>query len=71
MNRNYLCYTFLLLVIVVCLYNSSTNQRREGFTPGIRRLIRPHVRNARLFSEKFFTNSNNTLNTFLRKVGLY
>ena len=75
---NYLYYYILLLLIILfCLTsslisNTNTNTNtQENFTPGIRRLYRPYVRSARLFSENFFKDSNNKLNSFLRRVGLY
>lgn len=71
---NYLYYYILLLLIILfCLTSSliSNTNTQENFTPGIRRLYRPYVRSARLFSENFFKDSNNKLNSFLRRVGLY
>jgi len=32
---------------------------------------RPYLRNARLYSEDFFTDTNNYVNRFLRQSGLY
>ena len=32
---------------------------------------RPYLRKARLYSEKFFDDSNNSVSRFLRKSGLY
>ena len=78
---NYLSQcVFLILIIIICLYynvNSMSNQAQineekiESFTPGIRRIYRPYVRAARIFSEGFQKNSNNMFNKLLRKVGLY
>lgn len=73
---NYLSQcVFLLLIIILCLYSnvkSMANQEQiENFTPGIRRIYRPYVRSARIFSEGFYKNTNNSFNKLLRKVGLY
>ena len=64
-------YIFLLLIIIISLYSSLIKNTQENFTPGIRRLYRPYVRTARIFSENYFKDSNNKFNSFLRKVGLY
>jgi hypothetical protein len=69
MNFYCICI-FLLLIIFFCLYSSSQNTQ-ENFTPAIRRMYRPYVRSARIYSESFFKDSNNSINSFLRKVGLY
>ena len=61
---------FLFLIIFFSLYSSSQNTQ-ENFTPGIRRLYRPYVRSARIYSESFFKDTNNQVYSFLRKVGLY
>ena len=61
---------FLFLIILFALFSSSQN-KQESFTPGIRRLYRPYVRSARIYSESFFKDTNNQVNSLLRKVGLY
>lgn len=71
---NYLYYyIFLLLIIIFCLASTliSNTNSTENFTPGIRRLYRPYVRSARLFSEDFLKNSKNQMNSFLKRAGLY
>ena len=37
----------------------------------IKEAYRPYLRKARLYSEKFFDDSNNYVSRFLRKSGLY
>ena len=69
--KYFYCYIFLLLLILISLYMSLMNKTQEQFTPGIRRLYRPYVRSARIFSESFFQSSNNSINSFFRKIGLY
>jgi hypothetical protein len=49
----------------------ANQEQIENFTPGIRRIYRPYVRSARIFSEGFYKNTNNSFNKLLRKVGLY
>ena len=61
---------FFILIIIFSLYSSPQNTQ-ENFTPAIRRLYRPYVRSTRLLSESFFKDTNNQVNSFLRKVGLY
>ena len=65
-------YIYLLFIIILCLYSSFLIKKtQENFTPGIRRLYRPYLREARILSENYFKDSNNTFNSFLRKTGLY
>ena len=73
MKPQYYNYIFLFSIIILALYISLLNDHKqeEGFTPYIRSLYRPHLRNARLMYEDVQTSTNSKLNTILRKVGLY
>jgi len=71
MGIRYYNYIFLILIIIFSLYGSSLNQSQEAFTPYIRSLYKPHLRNARIMYEKHSTNLNNTLHKYGRKIGLY
>ena len=71
MNIQYYNYIFLILIIIFSLYGSLLNHSHEGFTPYIRSLYKPHLRNARIMYEKHSTNLNNTLHKYARNFGLY
>jgi hypothetical protein len=72
---------FLFFYIFIYLYNYS-NTNTEAFsikgvnlngdpTKKIKESYRPYLRNARLYSEDFYNNTNNYINRFFRKTGLY
>lgn len=43
----------------------------ESFTPGIREMYRPYVRETRILSEGFLGTSGNNVLTLLKKFDLY
>jgi len=51
---------------IVNYYNT-----KEHFTPKIRGLYRPYVRDARIISEGFYGDGENNINRLFRKFGLY
>ena len=67
-------YIYLLLICIIfyfAYHNSIIYDRnKETFTPHIRRFYRPHLRNARLYTEGMYNKTNEYLNKFLRKSGL-
>jgi hypothetical protein len=78
MKNQYYNYIFLFSIILFSLLVGSLlngysfdGSYNEGFTPYIRSLYRPHLRNARLMYEGVKTSTNSKLNTIFRKVGLY
>jgi len=64
----------ILIVIIICIVIIIFNamQPREGFTPMINKLYRPHIRNARLYADEFINQySNGYVTRKLKKYGLY
>jgi hypothetical protein len=61
-------YTLLIFIIIWCLTNNNNNY--EHFTPYMRKLYRPHIRNARLFSENVYTKYKNSVIILLRKYNI-
>lgn len=53
------------------IYNSNNNSKKENFTPKIREMYRPYVRNARIVSEGFYGRHKNNVNSVFKKLGLY
>ena len=61
-------YICLILIITFCLYfNNNNNNNYENFTPFMRKMYRPHLRNARLMSENLYTKYKNNIIVLLRK----
>lgn len=61
-------YLFTLVIISVPIYILLQINKKEGFTPKIREMYRPYVRNSRL---AFENNKNNIIyyfNRFLRNL---
>jgi uncharacterized protein YggT (Ycf19 family) len=67
MNKIWL-YIFLIIVIVYCLQFNSNNY--ENFTPFMRKIYRPHLRNARLITENFYNKHKNNATILLRKYNI-
>jgi hypothetical protein len=63
----------IILIILIIIYNLSHNQSNleEGFTPHIRKLYRPYIRHARMFSEEYYGHGTNNMNKLFRQFGLY
>ena len=53
-------------------YNKENNNNiKEDFTPKIRNMYRPYIRNVRIISEGFYNHNNNKINNLFRRFGLY
>ena len=63
----YNCF-FIFIVIAFAYFNSLPNV--EKFTPGIKSLYRPIVRNARVASEGFYNKSSSNISNLFRKFGI-
>ena len=59
------------IIIILALYNTINNTTTEKFTPKIREMYRPYLRDARIVSEGFYGNSKNNVTHLFRKFGLY
>jgi hypothetical protein len=67
------CYFMLLLIIFISLYQNYLNvhyQNSEGFTPRIREMYRPYIRQTRILSEGLYNKNKDNINNILRKFGL-
>ena len=68
--------TVIVLFIIYYVYTRYYNieckcNKKENFTPRIRGMYRPYLRDARVFSEGFYDNSENNITHLFRKFGLY
>jgi hypothetical protein len=66
---------FLFLIIYLLAYRvvkKSPSQVTyvENFTPGIRKLVRPHLRNARMVTEEYREYFTDKTNQSLKMLGL-
>ena len=64
-----LYYLFFLLITVTFAYFNSLNDV-ESFTPKIRELYRPYLRNARVIGESFYNQQINNTSNLFRKFGI-
>ena len=66
----YLMYYLFFIVIVVIFAYFNSLQYIEPFTPKIRELYRPYVRNARIIGEGFYNKQQNNISNLFRKFGI-
>jgi hypothetical protein len=66
MNRIYISVLLFVFIILVSMYNVY-NETHEGFTPSIREVYRPYIRNARIKAEELYTKHKINLHNILRK----
>ena len=71
MKQNIHIYILLLFIIFISLYfGLITNNIDEGFTPKIRELYRPYIRNVRIYSSNLHNKYKTNVINFLRRIGL-
>ena len=74
MKYTYLFYYIgLIIIILLFSYHNSLQTEtytREEFTPHLRRIYRPHLRNARLFTEGTYHSAREHFQRFMRKIGV-
>jgi hypothetical protein len=64
-------YIFVVILIFVCInIVYYLEERKEAFTPAIRELYRPYVRNVRILSEGFYNRSSSNILNLFRKYGI-
>lgn len=73
---SYLNYMFFFVILFIYILTHIQNYQttylinKEGFTPGIRKLVRPHLRNLRTYTESYTTDFKENSNKLLQMVGL-
>jgi hypothetical protein len=60
---------FLFLIVITFAYINSLHSV-ESFTPKIREMYRPYVRNARVIGEGFYNKANSNISNLFRKFGI-
>jgi len=65
-------YILLFILILLSIYFLYTNNYKynEPFTPHIRQMYRPHIRNVRIYSEGFYNKHKNNIDSLLRRFGI-
>jgi hypothetical protein len=68
--------TLIIIFIVYYIYTRYYKteckcNKKENFTPRMRGVYRPYLREARIVSEGFYGDSKNNVNQLFRKFGLY
>ena len=75
-NYNFLKYYFVFSIIIVFFaYINSKNEKeieneKESFTPSMRALYRPHLRNARVITEGLYNRHSSNVSNICRKFGI-
>ena len=65
--------TLIIIFVLYYIYNhyyNDNNDNTENFTPVIRELYRPYVRNARIISEGFYDTHSSNMSNLFRKFGI-
>ena len=67
----YNCF-FIIIILFFAYINTYQDQEKEkeAFTPKIRELYRPHIRNARIISEGLYNNHSSNISNLFRKFGI-
>jgi hypothetical protein len=67
----YWIYNCILIIIIIAFaLNNNDNTIVEKFTPKIREMYRPLVRNARLGAEDVYNKHSSNMSNLFRRVGL-
>ena len=67
----YWIYNCILLIIIIAFaYNNSCTATTENFTPKMREIYRPIVRNVRLGAEGFYNKHSSNMSNLFRRFGL-
>ena len=75
-NYNFLKYYFVFSIIIVFFaYINSKKEKekeneKESFTPSMRALYRPHLRNARVITEGLYKRHSSNVSNICRKFGI-
>lgn len=67
--KNLLYNLFLILIILIFAYVNSLKTVEE-FSPKIKEMYRPYVRNARIIGEGFYNKGSSDISNLFRKFGI-
>jgi len=60
----------IIIILFVSYYNEYSNQNVEGFTPYLKKMVRPHMRKMRMNMEGLYTKHTTKLNNMLKRNNL-
>ena len=66
----YFSLYLILLIIIFWMFQKTSLNSIEGFTPKMREIYRPYIRKIRVFSENVYNNTIDNVSTFFRKTGV-
>ena len=74
-NPMVILWVLIILIWIVVIYNkfiknSKYSKTTEKFTPGLRAMYNPHIRNMRVYTTKTYNNVWNKANVLLSKFGI-
>ena len=75
-NFNFVKYYLIFIIIIVffAYINSKKEKEKEketeSFTPSMRALYRPHLRNARVITEGLYNKHSSNVSNIFRKFGI-
>jgi hypothetical protein len=61
------CFFLCFVILAFSYYNSQYNKSLERFTPKIREIYRPYVRNARMLYTNYYDKVTNKISNILKK----
>ena len=67
--KNLIYNCFLFLIVITFAYINSLHTV-ESFSPKIKEMYRPYVRNARIIGEGFYNKSTSNISNLFRKFGI-
>lgn len=59
-----------ILVVLLFLFYFHFSMNKEPFTPGLKKLYRPYIRNTRVYMTNRYNNFIKKSHVFLAKVGI-
>ena len=69
-NLSTIGYCFFLMIIVVIFAYINSQKILEKFTPGIRQIYRPYMRQARITYNNLYDNTTARASNLFRQIGL-
>ena len=66
----YNCFFIIIVLFFAYINTPEKEKEKEAFTPGINAFFRPHIRDARNFSEELYDKNTANISNLFRKSGL-
>jgi hypothetical protein len=70
-QKTYILFLLLILFLsILALFYIQVIKKKESFTPGIRKLVRPHLRNMRITTDEYKNALKNQAGKLFNMFGL-